>query len=427
MERMYAISIKKVEKSVSPAYKPFTMFSFTLINEGSGTKCRLGRIQTSHGEFDTPSFMPVGTQGTVKAMTPEGLKKIGAQIILSNTYHLYLRPGHERIKRLGGLHKFMHWDGPILTDSGGFQILSLADLRKKLTEDGVEFQSHLDGGDRHFLTPELAIEIQEALGSDIMMVLDECLPYPADEKKALESMKLSLRWAKRCLDARTSDNALFGIVQGGMFPELRREYIKMLMEISTPHPHPLPSGEREKGEGVSMRSHDLTISRPHDFDGFAIGGLSVGEPIHLMYEMVDVCTEALPKDKPRYLMGVGTPEDLLQCIDRGVDLFDCVLPTRNARNGCLFTSRGDLNIRNAEFADDPRPVDEACSCETCMNYGRAYLRHLALSREILSSMLNTIHNLHFYLNLLERARLAIKQGKFGEFKREFLLSREVVR
>ncbi len=367
------------------------MFSFSVVQKGKGTLGRLGRIETAHGAIDTPAFMPVGTQATVKAVLPSMLKELGAQIVLSNTYHLFLRPGHERIKKLGGLHKFMNWDGPILTDSGGFQIFSLADLRSKITEDGVEFQSHLDGGDRHFLTPELAIEIQEALGSDIMMVLDECLPFPATEKQARESMELSLRWADRCLAARTSENALFGIVQGGMFPELRREYIEKL------------SGS---------------------FDGYSIGGLSVGEPVPMMYEIAQICTAALPEDKPRYLMGVGTPEDLLECIDRGIDMFDCVLPTRNARNGHLFTAKGDFNIRNAEFADDPRPVDENCSCETCKNYSRAYLRHLALSREILSSVLNTIHNLHFYLNLVERARLSIRQGNFSEFKRDFLINRK---
>ena len=347
--------------------------------------------------------MPVGTQGTVKAMTPEELKSLGAQIVLANTYHLFLRPGHELIKKMGGLHRFMHWDSPILTDSGGYQVFSLADLRKKINDEGVEFQSHLDGGEKHFLTPELAIKIQEALGSDIMMVLDDCLPYPADEKEARCSMERSLLWANRCLATRTSENALFGIIQGGMHPELRREYAKRLQEETT---------------------YDSRLTTHGTFDGFAIGGLSVGEPIPLMYEMTQVSTAVLPEDKPRYLMGVGTPEDLLECIDRGVDLFDCVLPTRNARNGHLFTSKGDINIRNAEFASDEKPADEACLCYTCKNYSRAYLRHLAQSREILSSRLNTIHNLHFYINLLEQARLNIKQGNFKNFKEEFLKKRK---
>jgi len=393
------------------------MFSFSVVQKGKGTQGRVGRIETSHGVIDTPVFMPVGTQGTVKAMLPEMVKELGAQIILSNTYHLFLRPGHERIKKLGGLHKFMNWKGPILTDSGGFQIFSLADLRSKITDDGVEFQSHLDGGDRHFLTPELAIEIQETLGSDIMMVLDECLPFPATLKQARESMDLSLLWADRCLAARTSENALFGIVQGGMYPELRREYIERLISP------PLCKG---RSGGVDLPP----LTPPYkggecSFDGYAIGGLSVGEPIPMMYEMAQVCTATLPEDKLRYLMGVGTPEDLLECIDRGIDMFDCVLPTRNARNAHLFTSKGDLNIRNAEFAGDPDPIDDSCACYTCKNYSRAYLRHLAVSHEILSSMLNTIHNLHFYLNLLERTRLSIREGKFVEFKRDFLEKRKI--
>lgn len=368
------------------------MFSFKLIKESKDARGRIGEFYTSHGTVKTPIFMPVGTQGTVKAMTPEELTSVGAQIILGNTYHLYLRPGHERIKKLGGLHKFMHWEKPILTDSGGYQIFSLADLRKKFTEEGVEFQSHLDGGARHTLTPELAIEIQEALGSDIMMVLDECTPYPADEKTARDSMELSLRWAKRCLDARKSDNALFGIVQGGTHKHLRREYIERITRF--------------------------------DFDGFSIGGLSVGEPIPLMYEMTEVCTEILPKDKPRYLMGVGTPEDLVECINLGVDMFDCVMPTRHARNAYLFTSTGDLNIENARFADDPSPIDPVCKCYACLNYSRAYLRHLFQAREILASRLATIHNLQFYLDLIGQATNALKEDRYKEFKRKFLTTRK---
>jgi queuine tRNA-ribosyltransferase len=379
------------------------MFSFSVEKTGKETRGRTGLIKTAHGAIETPAFMPVGTQGTVKAMLPEELKKLGTQIILSNTYHLYLRPGYEIIKKLGGLHKFMNWDRPILTDSGGYQIFSLADLRSKINDEGVEFQSHIDGGGIHFLTPELAIEIQEALGSDIMMVLDECIPYPADEKQAKTAMERSLNWALRCLNARTTENAIFGIVQGGLFPEMRREYIESLHDLE-------------------VRSQKSEVRKV--FDGYAIGGLSVGEPIPLMYEMAGVCTKLLPQDKPRYLMGVGTPEDLLECIDLGVDMFDCVLPTRNARNGHLFTSRGDLNIRNAEFIKDERPADEDCRCYTCRNYSRAYLRHLALAREINSSRLNTIHNLHFYLNLLERARCSLSNGNFVDFKREFIQRRK---
>ncbi len=375
------------------------MFSFSIKKSGNKTLARIGILKTAHGEIETPVFMPVGTQATVKAMLPEELKALGVQIILSNTYHLYLRPGHKRIKNLGGLHKFMNWDGPILTDSGGYQIFSLADLRIRIDDEGVEFQSHIDGGNRHFLTPELTVEIQEALGSDIMMVLDECISYPAEKRIAKNAMERSILWATRCLAARTTKNALFGIVQGGMFSDLRREYIERLQEIDS-------------------------MAENNKFDGYAIGGLSVGEPVPLMYEMVDVCATSLLQNKPRYLMGVGTPENILECIDRGIDMFDCVLPTRNARNGYLFTSKGDINIRNAQFSDDEGPIDDTCNCDTCRKYSRAYLRHLAISHEILSSRLNTLHNLHFYLNLLKRARLAISQDNFSEFKKEFLEKRK---
>jgi len=349
-----------------------------------------------------PMRPPVGTQATVKAMMSEEMENLGAQIILSNTYHLYLRPGHEIIKELGGLHRFMNWKRPLLTDSGGYQIFSLADLRTKFTDEGVTFQSHLDGGKKHFLSPEIAIEIQEALGSDIMMVLDECTPYPADAKKARDSMELSLRWAKRSLDARKSENALFGIVQGGMHKNLREEYIDRLLEIPN-------SKFRTSGS---------------DFDGFSIGGLSVGEPIPIMYEMAEICTERLPKEKPRYLMGVGTPEDLLECIDRGIDMFDCVMPTRHARNGYLFTANGDINIYNAKFAKDSKPIDESCECHTCKNYSRAYLRHLMQAKEILASRLSTLHNLHFYLDLIRHAALALGEDRYPEFKNNFLRERK---
>jgi queuine tRNA-ribosyltransferase len=369
------------------------MFSFDYIKGSAGTRGRVGRIMTSHGAFDTPVFMPVGTAATVKAMTPNELKGIGAKIILSNTYHLYLRPGHERIKRQGGLHGFMGWDGPILTDSGGYQIFSLADLRRKFGEDGVVFQSHIDGGERHFLSPELAIEIQEALGSDIMMVLDECTPYPADKEEARSSMELSLRWAARCLAAHSSQNALFGIIQGGMHEDLRTEYIERLLAM----------------EGLR---------------GLAIGGLSVGEPTGLMYEMVGICTGHMPDGTPRYLMGVGTPEDIVECIDRGIDMFDCVMPTRHARNGYLFTSSGDINIMNAKYADDTGPIDGACTCEACSHFSRAYLRHLMMAKEILGARLATIHNLHFYIDLVERSTNALKTDRYPEFKANFLTKRK---
>lgn len=334
--------------------------------------------------------MPVGTQATVKAIRPDQLLgELNAPIILGNTYHLYLRPGHQLIKKLGGLHRLMNWPRPILTDSGGYQVFSLAKLRK-LTPEGVWFQSHLDGS-KHFLTPQLAIEIQESLGSDIMMVLDECLAYPSTEEEARKSMELTLDWAKRSFEARQSSNALFGIVQGGMHENLREECAKRLVEIP--------------------------------FDGYAVGGLSVGEPMEIAYRIAEFCADRLPADKPRYLMGVGLPEDIVESIDRGIDLFDCVIPTRNARNGMLFVPQGHLYIRNACYAEDPRPIDEACTCYTCRNFSRAYLRHLSQAKEILSAILNSIHNLHYYLNLLTEARSAIQQDKFPEFKKKFFEQR----
>jgi queuine tRNA-ribosyltransferase len=348
--------------------------------------------------------MPVGTQATVKAMTPEELKDIGAEIILGNTYHLMLKPGHELIRRLGGLHRFMGWDGPILTDSGGYQIFSLSDLRK-LTDEGALFRSQIDGGKEHMLTPEAAIGIQEALGSDIMMVLDECTPYPVSEPAARDSMELSLRWAGRSLTAwKKKGLGLFGIVQGAMYKELRREYIERIVYMS------------------EVRSPRSEVGR--EFSGYAIGGLSVGEPNELMRGLAGFCCGLLPANKPRYLMGVGTPEDILECIDRGVDMFDCVLPTRNARNGMLFTSRGDINIFNARYTEDAGPVDPDCACYACRRYTRAYLRHLANSREILASRLATIHNLHFYVNLIGEARLALERGRYPEWKRSTLEKRK---
>ena len=336
--------------------------------------------------------MPVGTQGTVKGMLPEALKAIEAQILLANTYHLFLRPGHERVQRLGGLHSFMNWDRPILTDSGGFQVFSLGALRK-ITEEGVLFQSHLDGSS-HFLSPEISVAVQEALGADIIMAFDECIPYPSDRDYVAVSTDRSGRWARRCKQARTEGggSALFGIVQGGMYRDLR---------------------VRSAEELVSM-----------DFDGYALGGLSVGEEAALMYEVMEYALPLLPADRPRYVMGVGTPENLIEGVWRGVDMFDCVMPTRNARNGVLFTSFGKISIKQARFQDDPQPIDPDCGCYVCRNYSRAYLRHLYQGNEILSSVLNTHHNLHYYLGLMDGARTAVEQGSFVEYRREFYRRRE---
>ena len=342
----------------------------------------MGRIETSHGSFTTPAFLPVGTQGTVKSLTPEELVDMGVEAILGNTYHLYLRPGHEVIGRLGGLHPFMHWERPILTDSGGYQIFSLGDLRK-ISEEGVAFQSHLDGS-LHFLSPERVIEIQRALGSDIAMVLDECIPYPSPYDYVKSSTQRTTRWAERCLRARgKDDSALFAIVQGGMVPDLRRESARDLTQM--------------------------------DFQGFAVGGLSVGEPKSVMLEILKGTLPLLPEGAPRYVMGVGTPEDILDAVMLGVDFFDCVLPTRNARNGTLFTSSGKISIKQAQYAEDIRPIDEMCSCYTCLHYSRAYLRHLYMAREILSSRLNTIHNLFYYTAFMKGIREAIPRGGFLDF------------
>jgi len=335
--------------------------------------------------------MPVGTQATVKTLSPVDLKDIGAEIILSNTYHLFLRPGHELIRDFGGLHGFMKWDRPILTDSGGFQVHSLAELRK-ITEEGVSFQSHLDGGAKHFITPEYAVEIQEALGADIIMAFDECTPYPATRDYAHESLQRTLRWAKRCGAAKKdTGQALFGIVQGGMYPDLRKESAEALVDIG--------------------------------FNGYALGGLSVGETKPMMHEMIEASVPSLPADQPRYLMGVGTPEDLVEGVDRGIDMFDCVMPTRNARNGTFFTSFGKLVIRNARYERDPEPIDPECGCYTCRTFSRAYLRHLFNAGEVLALRLGTIHNLFFYLELMRKVRASIEQGRFREFKKEFLEKR----
>jgi queuine tRNA-ribosyltransferase len=355
---------------------------------------RLGRLTTPHGIVDTPAFMPVGTQGTVKGLTQQALGDLGVQILLGNTYHLYLRPGHERIRGLGGLHRFMSWPGAILTDSGGFQVFSLSELRK-ITDDGVVFRSHLDGSE-HFLSPEKSMEIQQALGSDIAMVLDECIEYPADHARAAGALKRTTEWALRCREyarahaaaATTPGQALFAIVQGGTHADLRRTSARQLVDL--------------------------------DFPGYAVGGLAVGEPHELSIEMAAAAVEHLPKNRPRYVMGVGLPEQLANFVGCGVDMMDCVLPTRNARNGCLFTSAGRVNIKNAIYADDPRPLDERCSCMVCRTYSRAYLRHLFQANEILASILNSHHNVAFFLDIMGKIRQAIAFGELAKFSTEFL-------
>ncbi|ORE88344.1 Queuine tRNA-ribosyltransferase [Oceanococcus atlanticus] len=358
--------------------------SFELLAQDAGA--RRGRLSFERGVVETPIFMPVGTYGTVKGMTPEELRGIGASIILGNTFHLWLRPGTEVISAHGDLHDFMHWHGPILTDSGGFQVWSLAELRK-LTEQGVEFRSPVNG-DKVFLSPEISIEIQQALGSDIIMQFDECTAYPATHDEARQSMELSLRWAARCKQAHAGrGGALFGIVQGGMHEDLRAQSIVGLADIG--------------------------------FDGYAIGGLSVGEPEADRIRVLDALEDKMPAQSPRYLMGVGTPLDMVEAVARGVDMFDCVMPTRNARNGHLFTSEGIIRIRNARHRNDTGPLDPQCDCYTCQNYSRAYLYHLQRCGEILSARLNTIHNLHYYLNLMAEMREAIEQGRFSAFYTEF--------
>ena len=353
-------------------------FQFEILARDSRTQARLGRIMTPHGQLTTPVFMPVGTQASVKTVTPEELLDCHVEIVLANTYHLYLRPTHTLIRDLGGLHHFMHWQRPILTDSGGFQVYSLAGLRK-LSEEGVLFQSHLNGS-RHMLTPEKAVEIQQTLGSDIAMVLDECVPYPASYDYALASQELTTRWARRAKAAhRCAEQALFGIVQGGMYADLREKSARELVDL--------------------------------DFDGYALGGFSVGETKQLMGDLIEQTAACLPEEKPRYLMGVGTPADLLRCVKLGVDMFDCVMPTRNARNGCLFTRQGRLIIKNARYAQDMRPIDAQCGCYTCQHYSRAYLRHLFVSEEILGLRLNTIHNLRFYTDIIHMIRAAIGEGR----------------
>ena len=363
-------------------------FTYKLLKKSG--KARLGKITTAHGEIDTPVFMPVGTAATVKGMRPEEVASTGAQIVLGNTYHLFLRPGHELIEKLGGLHKFMNWSGPILTDSGGYQVFSLADSRK-ITEEGVTFRSHIDGS-KHMLSPENSTQIQHALGATITMAFDECTPYPADEKTAAESMRLSMRWAKRSRDAFKQRNgyAQFGIMQGGMHPHLREESMKALEDIG--------------------------------FEGYAIGGLAVGEPTQQLVEMTNVSTSLMPEDKPRYLMGVGYPSDIIRSVMAGVDMFDCVLPTRNGRNGQAFTSQGLVKIKQEIYTDDASPLDSQCECYTCQNYSRAYLRHVYRAGEMLSGMLITHHNIYYYQNLMRTLRQAIRDDNLAEVADEMLKS-----
>jgi queuine tRNA-ribosyltransferase len=385
---------------------------FELLAQDPQSKARRGRLTTAHGMIETPVFIPVGTQGSVKAVSPRELRELNAQIILGNTYHLFVRPGLDVIKHFGGLHRFASWDGPILTDSGGYQIFSLAKLRK-ITEDGVEFQNHVDGTPA-FITPEIAMEIQATLGSDIAMVLDECAPYPCDYEYAARSAEMTTRWAKRCKDWRTENvkhptsniqhrreesssinhqpstinHLLFGIVQGATFDDLRKSSAQGIVDL--------------------------------DFDGYAIGGVSVGEPEEEMMRAVDASEPFLPKEKPRYAMGLGTPPQLLEMIARGMDMFDCVLPTRLARNGTAFTATGTLNLKNAEFALDKRPIEESCTCPACLEFTRGYIRHLIKAEEILGLRLITLHNLHFYLDLMRQAREHIENRSFEEFRKRFV-------
>lgn len=365
--------------------------TFQLHKTDTRTKARRGTLSTPHGRIETPVFMPVGTQATVKAIKTDAVRHLGAEgahILLANTYHLYLRPGHEIIREAGGLHAFMNWDGAILTDSGGFQVFSLGDLRK-ITEEGVAFRSHIDGS-AHMFTPEKSIEVQQALGADIIMAFDECAPYPADRSYVEQSLQRTTRWLQRCKQHHRNEErqSLFGIMQGGMYSDLRRQSAEQIVELDLP--------------------------------GYAIGGLSVGEPKPLMYEVLDACVDYLPAEKPRYLMGVGSPDCLFEGVERGIDLFDCVLPTRIARNGTAFTSRGRVSVKNAKYARDFGPLDPNCDCDTCRNYSLAYLRHLYKANEILSSMLLTEHNLHFLVHTMEQIRKSIEEDRFWEYKKTFL-------
>ena len=367
--------------------------SFSILNQDPGSEAREGVMRSARGAVATPAFMPVGTQATVKTLRQDDLITLGAEIILANTYHLYLRPGHPLIRELGGLHRFMSWDRFILTDSGGFQVWSLAELNQ-IRPEGVRFRSHLDGSE-HLFTPELCMDVQLALGSDIVMVLDQCLDYPAERADAEEAVMTTLAWARRCREAFDqneklpgSDPSLFGIVQGGIYPDLRARCLEGLKEIG--------------------------------FEGLALGGLSVGEPKSAMWEMVEAGMPGMYADRPRYLMGVGTPEDLVEGVRRGVDLFDCVLPTRNARKGTVFTSRGRLVVKNAAYARDPGPLDPECACYTCRRYSRAYIRHLFQATEVLAQELATLHSVHFYLETMSRMRTALREGRFADWSRQFL-------
>lgn len=362
---------------------------YELIKECSRSGARLGKLHTPHGTFDTPMFMPVGTQATVKTISPEELYEMGSQVILANTYHLFLRPGHELVQKAGGLHKFMNYNRGMLTDSGGFQVFSLGAMRK-ITEEGVMFRSHIDGS-KKFLSPEIATNVQEALGADIAMAFDECIPYPATFDYAKKSTERTTRWAKRCLEAHTrQDQSLFGIVQGGMYPELRKMSVEQLTEL--------------------------------DFAGYGIGGLSVGEPKPMMYDILGQTTCLMPKNKARYLMGVGTADCIVEAVNLGVDMMDCVFPTRVARNGTAMTNEGRLVVRNATYAEDFRPIEEGCTCYTCRNFSRAYIRHLFKAEEVFALRLLTIHNLHFLLDFSRRIREAIANDTFPEFRERFLLN-----
>jgi queuine tRNA-ribosyltransferase len=378
--------------------------TFELLATDRHSKARRGCLTTAHGAIDTPAFMPVGTQGSVKGVSPRELRELNAQIVLGNTYHLFVRPGLEVIKHFSGLHNFMNWDGPILTDSGGYQIFSLAKLRK-ITEEGVEFQNHIDGG-RAFISPEIAMEIQMVLGGDITMALDECVPYPCEYEYAAQSAKMTTRWAKRCLEwkrrngetanervaaspiRRFADSILVGIVQGATFEDLRKGSAQAIVDL--------------------------------DFDAYAIGGVSVGEPEEEMMRAVEWTEPFLPGNKPRYAMGLGTPPQLLELIARGMDMFDCVLPTRLARNGTAFTATGTINLKNAEFILDKNPIEENCVCEACREFSRGYIRHLIKAEEILGLRLITLHNLHFYLNLMNQARSEVEKGTFDQFRKAFV-------
>ena len=360
---------------------------------GQSSLARRGRLTFERGTVETPAFMPVGTAGSVKSLIPEELEDIGAEIILGNTFHLMLRPGTDVVQAHGDLHDFIHWEKPILTDSGGFQVWSLSEIRK-LTEQGVEFKSPIDGS-RIFMSPEDSIDIQKKLGADVIMQFDECTTHPSTEKQACESMQLSLRWAQRCKQAHgDSKSALFGIIQGGMYKELRQESLKGLTEIG--------------------------------FDGYAVGGLSVGEPTEMMNEVITDLAPALPANSPHYLMGVGRPEDIIFAVSKGIDMFDCVMPTRNARNGWLFTRFGDIKIRNAKYQFDTKPLDETCQCYTCQNYSRSYLRHLHRANEITGHRLCTLHNLYFYQQMMREIRQAISDGNYDEFSLDFLATRQTI-